>query len=593
MSSSARRLRELLGSDARFEASGIAALEGTLRVVFDNTTHLAPLPETVRRGARTGERVDSQFEGITAARSPGRLYVAKEGAPGNPQRDRHLRRPWRTALDGTDGCDGRERKRRARGASVAPTASALLVLCESNSCGEGERGGPRHLKALRREAGRVGDGDDTAVPTHAAFGRLLDVAVWPDEEDGTHRGPLEESAALWLGVRPRRRCLVGPGTVVRPSRTGGSSAYCSLEACIPRCTDTPWWSDRKKDAEECTKAEMIHVLRASLTAIPGPSASGVGLARRALTWDLVEHTNTSIRRRGSSFPRFAPSRCPPRGSTRMREAEGPTRYGALFRHAGARSLRRHTREAGIASGARAHLSGPRRAPPASRGEAALLRRHHQDPCGGAARPLAAGRRLRLRGGRDLDGGRARPWKAFASKFCPPARAGRPRPVRAESATSDVNSTTRHRWIETIGVSPVRRDFEADPKRWRRSIIVRRRGRCAVWRCWAQVRARRPRSGCTPWCGSSSSCATHSEILLRAREHELGLGVVDCVARESLVNGSWRAGTRRPPTGTRRSSPCSWPSASISVVAPSHATFRDVLLACNGARMALSSVVPAC
>lgn len=259
-----KSLSQVLPSEGRYEASGIALRNGSLRLVFDNSTRVADVDLALSSGTLgPGAKSDSQYEGITIATRPvPRTYVVKEmgaGARGvivslDDEGALVATEPSDVAFTGDKGLEG---------IVWLDDLERLLVLCEEKACGN-RGGGPDLgvLKALRHEGGSWVTEATLSLPALAAFDDFSDVAVIP-ESDGAYRIAVlsQESAALWLGtLTTRPLAITGPGIVYGFPKAGDGTKYCSLEGVtfIDRTT-LGVASDRSKGDSGCGKGEAVHV----------------------------------------------------------------------------------------------------------------------------------------------------------------------------------------------------------------------------------------------------------------------------------------------------------------------------------------------
>ncbi len=259
-----KSLSEVLPSEGRYEASGLALRNGSLRLVFDNSTRVADVDLALSGGILgPGAKSDSQYEGITIATRPAaRTYVVKEMGAG--ARGMIVSLDDEGALVATEPSDITfTGDKGLEGVAWLDELERLLVLCEEQACGE-RAGGPdlAVLKALRHEGGSWVTEATLSLPSLAAFDDFSDVAVIPDS-DGVYRIAVlsQESVALWLGtLTTRPLAIAGPGVVYGFPRAGDGTKYCSLEGVtfIDRTT-LAMASDRSKSASGCGKGEAVHV----------------------------------------------------------------------------------------------------------------------------------------------------------------------------------------------------------------------------------------------------------------------------------------------------------------------------------------------
>jgi hypothetical protein len=260
-----RDLAELLPGKDHYEASGIAFQNGILKVVFDNRTHVAEIDlplQTATLGA--GAKSQSQYEGITIATRPtAKTYIVKEaltdGRGGIVTLD-----PQGNVVS-TEATDIHfpDENKGLEGLAWLDDIERLLVLCEANSCGEGNQS-PGHgvIHVLRHEGASWLTESTLTLPSRADFDDYSDVAVMPESE-GRYRMAIlsQETSALWLGeLTTTPLAIEGPGVVYGFPRTGGIVSYCSLEGVtfVDRNT-LALVSDRSKGGDGCSKGEAIHV----------------------------------------------------------------------------------------------------------------------------------------------------------------------------------------------------------------------------------------------------------------------------------------------------------------------------------------------
>ena len=260
-----RNLSELLPSNERYEASGIAILDGSLHVVFDNRTQVATVDlslSTARLGP--GAKARSEYEAITIAPHPSaKRYIAKEigaggrGAIVTVDTEGRLLSTEPTDISFPDESKGLE------GIAWLDDVERLLALCEANSCGDGDES-PGHgvVKALRHEGNAWVTETTLALPRRADFDDYSDLAVLM-EASGTYRIAVlsQESSALWLGtLTTKPMAFTDAGVVYGFPRAAGRVQYCSVEGVtfVDRAT-VAVVSDRARDEIGCSKAEAIHV----------------------------------------------------------------------------------------------------------------------------------------------------------------------------------------------------------------------------------------------------------------------------------------------------------------------------------------------
>ncbi|MDB4938446.1 MAG: hypothetical protein JWP87_5418 [Labilithrix sp.] len=259
-----RNLAELLPPAEHYEASGIALANGSLRVVFDNSTRVAQVDLALSTAALgPGSESASQYEGIAiATRSEAKTYVVKEGAGSQSaivtlDEQGRLLSTEPTDLAFAAGNKGIE------GIAWLDDIDRMLVLCEANSCGAGDSSrGHGLIKSVRREAGSWRTETTLALPALADFDDYSDLAVLADDDGSYHVAVVsQQAAALWLGVLTTRPLALRlPGVVYGFPKAGGKTQYCSLEGVtfLDKATFA-LASDHSKNSGGCTKAEAIHV----------------------------------------------------------------------------------------------------------------------------------------------------------------------------------------------------------------------------------------------------------------------------------------------------------------------------------------------
>ncbi len=258
-----KTFRELLAPDGRYEASGVALQNGSLRVVFDNSTQLAEIDVALSSALLgPGTESSSQYEGITIATRPAaRTFVVKEADADG--RDAIVTLDERGSLVATEPTDVVGGQKGYEGIAWLDDIERMLVLCEANACGEGDdRPGHGVIKSLRHEPGRWVTDANLSLPEAAAFADYSDLAVLP-EGDGVYRIAVlsQESASLWLGgLTTRPLAFTGRGAVYTAPTDAGQRRYCALEgATFVTRTTLALVSDRSKGDAECDKTEAVHV----------------------------------------------------------------------------------------------------------------------------------------------------------------------------------------------------------------------------------------------------------------------------------------------------------------------------------------------
>jgi hypothetical protein len=259
-----RNLSELLDAKGGFEASGVALRDGSLRVVFDNSTRVADVSLALDRATLgPGKSSPSQYEGISIATRPApNTYVVKEiGAAGHGAVVTLDDKGAVVATESTDIAFTSDKG--LEGIAWLDDIERLLVLCEERSCGANAASGAGMMKALRHEGSSWVTETTLTLPSIADFEDFSDLAVLP-EADGTYRIAVvsQDSAALWLGTLTTKPLAIDdPGVVYGFPRAAGSVQYCSVEGItfIDRTT-IAMASDRPKgNPGNCNKAEALHV----------------------------------------------------------------------------------------------------------------------------------------------------------------------------------------------------------------------------------------------------------------------------------------------------------------------------------------------
>jgi hypothetical protein len=259
----------LAGGPAHLEASGVALRDGSLYVVFDDTTRLGILDPALGAGRLTsGSDVDSQYEGVTAASGagPGLYVVIETDASGSaavvPFDSAAAPAPTETtdvAFAGANkGLEG------LAWASV-DGAEILLGLCEGNFCtNDATSTGNGRIKVLAKRGGAWVTETTLSLPPRAAFADYSDLALRPRDDGDLDVAVLsQQSSALWLGVFTTHPLgFSGPGVVYDFPRSGdGSVQYCSLEGVTFLDQKTLAMVSDKTDGEGACgdKDESAHV----------------------------------------------------------------------------------------------------------------------------------------------------------------------------------------------------------------------------------------------------------------------------------------------------------------------------------------------
>lgn len=260
-----RDLSELLPGKDPYEASGVALLDGTLRIVFDDRTHVAEVDLALTTGRLgPGTKSRSDYEGVTIATRPSsKTFIVKESGAGGRGAIVTADEDGRLLSTEPTDISFRGESKGLEGIAWLDDIERLLVLCEANSCGDGD-GSPGHgvVKALRHEGNAWVTEATLALPPSAAFDDYSDLAVMT-ESDGEYRiGVLsQESSALWLGtLMTKPLAIAGAGVVYGFPRAAGLVQYCSVEGVtfIDRGT-LAVVSDRERGGAGCSKAEAVHV----------------------------------------------------------------------------------------------------------------------------------------------------------------------------------------------------------------------------------------------------------------------------------------------------------------------------------------------
>lgn len=258
-----RPFSELLSPDDEYEASGVAIVGDTLRVVFDNRTQVAEVDlslTTARLGP--GRKQRSDYEAITIATRPApKIYIAKEvGAGGRAaivevDMEGRLLSTEPTDLVVDDDTKGLE------GIAWLDDVERLLALCEAGSC---RGGGQSHgvINALRHEGSEWITETTLTLPGPAAFDDYSDLAV-RREAEGIYRIAVlsQESSAVWLGtLTTNPLAFAGEGAVYRFPLAQGGRERCALEGVsFVDPTTIAVVSDRRKKSARCSEGQAVHV----------------------------------------------------------------------------------------------------------------------------------------------------------------------------------------------------------------------------------------------------------------------------------------------------------------------------------------------
>lgn len=220
------------------EASGVTAVSGWLYVVFDNTSQIARIRDTLspldasQNGLFGKKWKDAQFEGITYdsynTRNFYALVEAKQASDGKyyaliMEYDGALNfqsSQWadRRFKDRNKGYEGLAWIRRGG-------ENYLLALCEGNDCVKSGAPGTGRIDVLRKREGLWTRVATLTLPV--AFRDYSDVALRGNRIAVVS----QESAALWLGsLNPTQWTFVDRGRIYEfPRGPQGEVLYCNVE----------------------------------------------------------------------------------------------------------------------------------------------------------------------------------------------------------------------------------------------------------------------------------------------------------------------------------------------------------------------------
>jgi hypothetical protein len=245
------KVSDLLGvaENERFEASGVAAVDGMLYVIFDNRSEigsfgaaLLPADERSRLIRQQCDR-DTGYEDIAHDASTGRFFILVEALP---HRDgffamvreydssfAYIAGAWLDfPLAGPNkGLEGLACVRRAG-------QTYLLALCEGNRCADSEAGrrpGGGRIQVFARNGKRWGRVDTMRLPPTLPFEDYSSIALAGERLCVVS----QESSALWVGrlAAADWRLADDGATFQFPRDDEGHRVYCNVEG-------VSWLSDR-------------------------------------------------------------------------------------------------------------------------------------------------------------------------------------------------------------------------------------------------------------------------------------------------------------------------------------------------------------
>ena len=260
--------------DTRLEASGVAAREGELIVVFDNLSRVAAVETSLSPSGHNdwlGQDDEATgFEDIAYHADAGRFYALIEALHGPDDTYQAAvveydagfnRQEWhRLPFDfdsGNKGFEGLAHVRR-------DGEDYLLCLCEGNGCRGGREGrepGNGRIQVFRRDERGWTHAGSLNVPAAARF---VDYAGL-DVRDGQVAVLSQASSQLWIGaIEPSGWGFVDEGVVYRlPLDADGDRIYCNAEGVAWLAPDrVAVASDRRKQGEpkRCGQNEQsLHV----------------------------------------------------------------------------------------------------------------------------------------------------------------------------------------------------------------------------------------------------------------------------------------------------------------------------------------------
>lgn len=236
-----RKISNLFGASADYEASGIQVLGNDLYVVFDDMNQIAKIPTTLTAGTATytpgtlSASGDPQYEAITLdTNGTQHFYLSREVSPasivqldgaGSAQGEEYQSTGVSFPDDDNKGFEGLAWVRRNND-------DYLLALCEAGNCG-GTTGTsiPGMIKVLRQTGSSWTM--DTPISlcgntscTTGIFSDYSDIALFP-LAGGSYKVAItsQESKQLWIGTLSATSWTLSAGTIYNYP----SSSYCNVE----------------------------------------------------------------------------------------------------------------------------------------------------------------------------------------------------------------------------------------------------------------------------------------------------------------------------------------------------------------------------
>ncbi len=267
-----KKLSRLLDAGLKnYEASGIALRDGSLYVVFDNSTRLGILDVALTTGRlMDGSDESSQYEGVTAAGgADSGLYVVVEADASGTAVVVPFDRNVLPRVTETTDIAFADRNKGIEGIAWISLGATeyLLALCEGNLCTQDETSiGNGRIKVLAHRNGMWVTDTTLSLPTQAAFVDYSDIAILPRDDASFDIAVLsQQSSVLWMGVLTMNPwVVVGSGAVYDlPRSNEGAIQYCNLEGVtfLDRTT-LAMVSDRSDGKGACgNKDESAHIFR--------------------------------------------------------------------------------------------------------------------------------------------------------------------------------------------------------------------------------------------------------------------------------------------------------------------------------------------
>lgn len=272
------KLKKVIDSKSRHEASGVSFLNNKFYVVFDNHRQVARINVKLTKGRLLGEaKKKDGFEGMTYCPDTNELYIVEESLKHDGKWNARLRvmdeeftqtskKQWLDYAFESDnkGFEGL--------ASLHHNGTTyLLALCEGNGCKAGKKGkkvGGGTIKVFEKKKKKWKLAHTISLPKTLQF---IDYSGLDIRADNALAITSQESSALWIGkLDVENWQVIGDGNVYTfPKSKRGKTTYCNVEGVSWMSDDRlVVVSDARKSSQPkaCKKKEQsIHIVALSIT----------------------------------------------------------------------------------------------------------------------------------------------------------------------------------------------------------------------------------------------------------------------------------------------------------------------------------------